>query len=116
MAVVRDGPPDAKRRYTVTIRPDRVSIARVEGGTSKVLGERAAKIDPKAFHDVSILLGGGSIDVLVDGQPVLGVDDANLLPAGTIGFESTGASTVYVDDVEVSFGTEPAAHARAPRP
>jgi hypothetical protein len=116
VAVVRDGPPNAQRRYAVTWRADRVSIARVEGGTSKVLGERTTKIDPKAFHDAAILVGGGSLDVFVDGQPVVGVDEANLLPAGTIGFEATGPAAVYVDDVEVSFGAEPAPHARAPRP
>lgn len=116
VAVVRDGPAEAKRRYTVTLRGDRVAIARVEGGNSKLLGERVTTIDPKVFHDAAILVGGGSLDLFVDGQPVVGVDDANLLPAGTIGFEATGPAAVYVDDVEVSFGTEPAAHARAPRP
>jgi hypothetical protein len=102
-------------RYFVSLAPGRVSINRQEGESFKELAAKQVKIEPKVTHSARILVGGGSIDLFVDDQPLLGVDDAGPPPGQHISFESLRDPPVHIETVEVQIGPEPATHQRAPR-
>ncbi len=103
--------------YAVYFGAEGVVISRQQSGSFHKLGLGFVPIAPDVFYEAQILVGGGSIDVFLDGEGVVGVDDPTL-PPGYVSFESLspGSSAVYVDDVEVQIGPEPAPHPRAPRP
>lgn len=104
-------------RYAVYFGAEGVQLSREQNGSFHKLGLGFVPIAPDTFYEAQILVGGGSIDVFLNGEGVVGVDDPTL-PPGYVSFESLspGSSAVYVDDVEVQIGPEPAPHPRAPRP
>jgi hypothetical protein len=103
-------------RYYVYFTNDSVKISRQQGSTFQELGRGFVPITPNVFHEAQIMVGGGSVDVFVDGEGAVGVDDPTPPPPGYVSFESLGSSPVFVDDVSVQFGAETAPHPRAPRP
>jgi len=103
-------------RYFVSFGANGVGISRQQGSFFQDLGSGLAAVTPGVFHSAQVLVGGGSIDVFVDGEGVVGVDDLVPPPPGGVSFESLENSVVYVDDVMVGMGPESAPHARAPRP
>ncbi|RMF32697.1 MAG: hypothetical protein D6759_07935 [Chloroflexi bacterium] len=103
-------------RYLVRFENGGVHISRQTGGTFQDFGQGFVPIMPGVWHTAEILIGGGSVDVFVDGEPAVGVDDPTPPPGGYVSFESLDNAVIYIDDVEVVFGTETSPHARAPRP
>ena len=103
-------------RYLVSFGSNGIGISRQQGSSFQDMGLGFVPISPEVFHDARIMVGGGSIDVFLDGDAAVGVDDPVAPPPGYISFESLDNSTVYIDDVEVQIGPEPAPHPRAPRP
>jgi hypothetical protein len=113
---VFDNLPAGGGRYFVRFGIDGVKISRQQGNTFQDLGSGLAAIAPNSFHEAQIMVGGGSIDVFVDGEGVVGLDDPLPPEPGYISFESLVSSPVYVDDVNIHFGAETSPHPRAPRP
>ncbi|MFQ5381690.1 MAG: carboxypeptidase-like regulatory domain-containing protein [Dehalococcoidia bacterium] len=102
------------RRYFASITLNGVALFRQEAGVFTRLGEEPVQLLPNQVATAVVLVGGGSIDVLLDGKPVLGADDATPPPPGSVSFESLGGK-VIVDDVRVTVGAEAGPHVRAPR-
>lgn len=103
-------------RYAVRFQSNGVVLSKQVTSNFQELGMGFAPITPDVFHEAQILVGGGSIDVFVDGEGVVGVDDPIPPPPGFISFESLDDSDVFIDNVEVQIGPEPAPHSHAPRP
>jgi hypothetical protein len=103
-------------RYAVRFQSNGVVLSKQITSNFQELGMGFAPIAPDVFHEAQILVGGGSIDVFVDGEGVVGVDDPNPPPPGFISFESLDDSGLFIDNVEVQIGPEPAPHSHAPRP
>ncbi len=87
-------------RYFVSFSAEGVGITRQLGASFRQLGMADAQVVPNVFHEAHVMVGGGTIDVFLDKEGVVGVDDANPPPGG-ISLESLDNSVVYVDDVEV---------------
>lgn len=113
--VLEDASTSPASRYYLEIRGNGVKIVHQVKSNFEDLGVGFAPMGPNRFHDMEVYLGGGSLDVFVDGEAVVGVDTPAKLPDGTAGFESLVSSPVYVDDVTVEMGSlKP--HPKAPRP
>ncbi len=115
-ANVLDNIESGGERYLIRFEGGGVHISRQTGGTFKDFGQGFIPIIPGVFHTAEILIGGGSVDVFVDGEAAVGIDDPTPPPGGYVSFESLENTTVYIDDVEVQFGTESTPHTKAPRP
>lgn len=104
------------RRYYVSLGGGTgMTLVRQQGATFTNLGVGYVPISPGVFYEALILVGGGSIDVFLNGEGVVGADDPAPPPPGYVSFESLDNSVAFVDDVEVQFGPEAAPHSRAPR-
>lgn len=103
-------------RYAVRFQSSGVVLSKQITSNFQELGMGFAPIAPDLFHTAQIMVGGGSIDVFVDGEGVVGMDDPSPPPPGFISFESLDNSEVLIDNVEVQIGPEPVPHPHAPRP
>ena len=50
------------------------------------------------WHDVRVSAIGASLQILIDGTAIIVVEDASLLPAGTISFATIGGGTLRIDN------------------
>ena len=100
-------------RYFVTFKQGVVSLNRQRGDEFTHLGEEPVPLPLNTVMTATVFVGGGSMDVFIDGEPALGADDPSPPPPGTFSFEAEGS--VVVDDVTVVLGDEQKAHPRAPR-
>jgi hypothetical protein len=105
-----------QQRYVISLGPQGIEIGRQEGSTVNSLARVTGAVAPGTPHDAEILVGGGSIDVFLDGMGALGVDHSAPPPPGYVSFESMDRSVAYVQNVKVQIGPESAPHPRAPRP
>jgi len=96
-----------------TLVNDTAGVNISSGSTS--IGRGFIPLAPRLVHDVEVLVGGGSLDVFIDGEPVVGTDVPKSLPSGTVSFGSWASECTYIDDVVVEFDG-PAHSKRAPRP
>jgi hypothetical protein len=128
-------------RYLVGFSANGVNVARQQGAVFTDLGLGFVPIEPNVSYEALILVGDGSIDVFLDNEGVVGVDDSEPPPPGSVSFECFGAEkgideearipppprgyssfasqekpVVYVDDVTVGIGPKAVPHPRAPRP
>lgn len=103
-------------RYIVALGFGSVALHRWDASTQTTLGQVSAGFDPGVPHDIDVLLGGNSIDVVVDGLGILGVDEPGPLPAGRVSVESLDATVAIIDEVHIATDPESTPHPRAPRP
>lgn len=107
-----DGP--AGLSYSVCIESAGIGVMNRQNEATEELAFVPFSAEGGLSYSITVLTGGGSLDVFIDEVGVVGLDAADPAPGSVVLL--AGPSSVIIDDVEIVLGGDGAGHDRAPRP
>jgi hypothetical protein len=96
------GEPPQGGAYHLILGPDEYGLDREASGQRQNLSGAPSQLQPGQWHNVSLQVSNGSIQVTVDGRTLLTAQDPQPLATGVLGFGCAFGSGLAYDDIVLS--------------
>jgi hypothetical protein len=97
--LLRRSPGDLPTYYSLRIDPDGMALKRWYTGNSMSIANVKAAIRPNEWHDLTLWMRDGELDIWLDSKPILLAHDSDPLLGNQFGLSTSGSNSLEIDAV-----------------